>query len=88
MKISFSKSTCTLLFEEGEPFAGKKLYIEGEMYSAPLGFDFTPSSLQWLTYDDEGFFDLSPIDEEVKKDLIPYFMAEARKRKIMLQRWD
>jgi 3,4-dihydroxy-2-butanone 4-phosphate synthase len=85
MKISRSKGTCTILFEDNDEFAGKKLYMEGEMISK--GFQFTPQTLQWMTYDAEGFFELELIDESAKSGLIPYIIDEAKKQDISLEIW-
>ena len=71
MEISFSRSACTILFEENDKFYGKEIRVEGEYVptrpSGEAGFDFNRSSMQWVVGSC-----LEKIDEETKDILIAY----------------
>jgi len=87
MIIETSSGIGTIRFEDGEEFAGKEAYFEGERVTG--GFQFSKQSLRWLVFDEEKSVKRTvTMDEVAIKRLIPYILSEGIKQGYKFELWD
>ena len=79
MKMTWYGNACSILFEEGEKFAGKEIMITGE--GNYKGLFFHGHNVDWMVRKDvPNSVDVFPIDENLKDELITYIVVEGKKQ--------
>jgi len=85
MKIKEGYDTMIIELEEGDPYAGKKVFFQGE-YSNK-GFFAHKETMNWLAEDNKGDYLLNTINEEVKAVLIPHIKQNVKSSFIIDQEY-
>ncbi|MDR3113085.1 MAG: hypothetical protein LBU09_01780 [Endomicrobium sp.] len=78
MKFLQTSRGCAITFEDGEEFAGKELFCEGEKYSNGYLLDFNASC--WVK-DGKGI----PVTQEEKENAVPLIIEGAKKQGFVIE---
>lgn len=94
MKVRRSIDWCTVLFEEGEKYAGQEVHMRGGMLSwkkpffgkRKLGFRIEEHTLEWAEHLENNILRLHPIEEALQDEITDYIIAQGKKQKYKFKR--